>query len=91
MMSLACLSGTAIIVGRHHFRAVRHSTCDDKLEKVRNVLQYSRILHFTDTEYNTFVDIVPRSVSVCKQSTALRVDALGAKSLHSFVAPSAYG
>ena len=91
MMSLVCLSGTAIAAGRRHFRAVRHSTCDGKLEKLRNVLPYSRILHFTDTEYNTFVDVVPRSVSVCKHSTALRVEAFGAKSLHSFAAPSAYG
>jgi hypothetical protein len=82
---------TVIIVGRHHFRADAIPPATNKLEKIRNVLPYSRILHFTDTEYNTFVDILPRSVSVCKQSTALRVDALGAKSLHSFVAPSAYG
>ena len=35
-------------------------------------------------EYNAFVDIVSRSVSMCKHSTALRVDALGqvAEDLH---------
>ena len=89
-MYLACLSGTVIIVGRRHFRADAIPPATNKLEKVRNVLLYPSILHFTDTEYNTFVDIVSRGVSMFKHSTALRVDAL-AKSLQTSVAPSAYG
>ena len=45
-------------------------------------------------EYNAFVDIVSRSVSMCKHSTALRVDALGqvaAASSHHHLASSCNG
>ena len=72
-----CLIGT-FADDLRRYCVVPHSHLQQySLKKVRKKHESDIDTNVDTLEYNTFVDIVSRSVSMCKHSKALRVDALG--------------